>query len=406
MRVLFVAPYVPSRIRVRPFEWVRALARQGCRVHLVAVQPPEDQALDDRSVFDACEAADVFPLGRWQTLANAASALPTSLPIQAAYARQPAAEARIRALTASGGFDVVHVEHLRGALLVPSPGPVPTVYDGVDCITRLFEQTLRLAPGLAQRAMARLDVGRTRRFEASLSRRFDRMIASSEAEAQAFRALDPVADPGFVTALRNGVDLGAAPGPPADDGRTVLFAGKLSYHANEAAARRLAVDVMPRVWERHPEARLILAGKDPSPALQALAAPGRVEVTGYVKDMAATMATATVLAAPLVYAAGIQNKVLEAMARGVPVVTSASACAALEAVVGRDVVSADDDAEFAAAIAGLLEDRLRRDAVGAAGRRHVEQHHDWDALARALMDVYADAHRVAGQRRITPAEVQ
>jgi len=163
---------------------------------------------------------------------------------------------------------------------------------------------------------------------------------------------------------------------------------------------------MPRVWDRHPEARLVLAGKDPSPALQALAAPGRVEVTGYVTDMAATMASATVLAAPLVYAAGIQNKVLEAMARGVPVVTSASACAALEAVVGRDIVAADDDAAFAAAIVGLLEDRPRRDAVGAAGRRHVEQHHEWDALARALMDVYADAHRVAGQRRITPAEVQ
>ena len=126
MRVLFVAPYVPSRIRVRPFEWVRALARQGCRIHLVAVQPPEDQALDDRSVFEACEAADVFPLSRWRTLANAASALPSPVPIQAAYARQPAAEARIRALAASGGFDVVHVEHLRGALLVPSPCPVPT----------------------------------------------------------------------------------------------------------------------------------------------------------------------------------------------------------------------------------------------------------------------------------------
>ena len=80
------------------------------------------------------------------------------------------------------------------------------VYDGVDCITRLFEQTVRLAPGLAQRAIARLDVGRTRRFESTLSRRFDRVLASSEAEAHAFRALAPEVDPGFVTALRNGVD--------------------------------------------------------------------------------------------------------------------------------------------------------------------------------------------------------
>ncbi len=398
MRVLFVAPYVPSRIRVRPYEWVRALARQGCRVHLVAVQPPEDQALGDLSIGEVCEAFEIFPLSRAATLVNAAAALVSAVPIQAAYARHAAAERRIRELLAAGGADIVHVEHLRGALLVPSPCPVPAVYDGVDCITRLFEQTVRLAPGLAQRSMARLDVGRTRRFEGGLAERFDRVLASSEAEAREFRALAPSADPSFVRALRNGVELGARPGVAADDGRTVLFAGKMSYHANEAAALRLAVEVMPRVWQRHPEARLVLAGKDPSPALHALAAPGRIEVTGFVPDMAAVMATATVLAAPLVYAAGIQNKVLEAMARGVPVVTSGSACAALDAVVGRDVVAADADADYADAIVRLLEDRPGRQAMGAAGRRYVEQHHDWDVLARQLLTVYDEARARAASR--------
>ncbi len=398
MRVLFVAPYVPSRIRVRPYEWVRALARLGCQVHLVAVQPPEDQALADLSVGAACAAFEVFPLSRTQTLANAAAAMFSSVPIQAAYARHRGAERRIRALVDQGGFDVVHVEHLRGALLAPTPGRCATVYDGVDCITRLFEQTVQLAPGLAQRAVARLDLARTRRFESQLATRFDRVLASSEAEAQQFRALAPDADPSFVRGLRNGVDLGAPPGAPADDGHTVLFAGKMSYHANEAAALRLARNVMPRVWQRRPDVRLVLAGKDPSPALQALAAPGRVEVTGFVPDMAAVMAGATVLAAPLVYAAGIQNKVLEAMARAVPVVTSSSACAALDAVVGRDVIAVDDDGQFAEAVVRLLEDRQHRDAVGAAGRRYVEQHHDWADLAQSLMAVYVSAIEQAAKR--------
>jgi glycosyltransferase involved in cell wall biosynthesis len=399
MRVLFVAPYVPSRIRVRPYEWVRALVRQGVRVHLVAVQPPEDQALADLSVRDGCETFDVFPLSRIRTLVNGATALFNGVPIQAAYARHAAARRRIAELVGEGAIDVVHVEHLRGALLVPSPCPCPVVYDGVDCITRLFEQTVRLAPGLAQRTMARLDVARTRRFEGTLHERFDRVLASSEAEAREFRALAPAADPSFVLALRNGVDLGLPPGPPADDGRTVLFAGKMSYHANEAAARRLAADVMPRVWERRPDARLVLAGKDPSPALQALGAAGKVEVTGFVPDMAAVMEHATVLAAPLVYAAGIQNKVLEAMARGVPVVTSASACAALDAVLGRDIVAADDDEAFATAVVRMLDDRPHRNAVGAAGRRYVEAHHDWDALARELIGVYEDARGRRAARR-------
>jgi glycosyltransferase involved in cell wall biosynthesis len=391
MRVLFVAPYVPSRIRVRPYEWIRALARLGASVHLVAVQPPEDQALGDLSVKDACAALDVFPLSRARTVANAAGALLSGWPVQAAYARHREAERRIAALIGSGAFDVVHVEHLRGALLVPATSSIPVVYDGVDCITRLFEQTVRLAPGMAQRAMARLDLGRTRRFESALPVRFARVLAASEAEAREFRRLAPGADPSFVLALRNGVDLGEPPGPPADDGRTVLYAGKLSYHANEAAARRLALDVMPRVWQRRPDARLVLAGKDPSPTLRSVASPGRIEVTGFVPDMAAVMAQATVLAAPLVYAAGIQNKVLEAMARGVPVVTSPPACAALDAEVGRDILAADDDGAFAEAVVRLLGDRPHRNAIGAAGRRYVEAHHDWNVLADRLLTVYREA---------------
>ena len=176
--------------------------------------------------------------GRWSTPRRRC---PRRQPIQAAYARHPAAEARIRALAASGGFDVVHVEHLRGALLVPPPGPIPTVYDGVDCITRLFEQTLRLAPGLAQRAMARLDVARTRRFERQPVAAFrpdDRIVGGRSPRL-------PRPRPDGRSRLRHRAaqrrrPRRARPALPADDGRTVLFAGKLSYHANEAAARRLA----------------------------------------------------------------------------------------------------------------------------------------------------------------------
>jgi glycosyltransferase involved in cell wall biosynthesis len=83
----------------------------------------------------------------------------------------------------------------------------------------------------------------------------------------------------------------------------------------------------------------------------------------------------------------------------VPAITSSSACAALDAAVGRDVVAADDDAQFAAAVVELLEDRRRRDAVGAAGRRHVERHHDWNVLARELIGIYGEAQRAAEARR-------
>ena len=397
MRVLFVSPYVPSRIRVRPYEWIKALAGLGCHVHLVALRPPEDAQLGDGDIRDACGAFEVFPLSRVRTLTNAVRALVSAVPLQAAYSRHPAAEARIRALVAGEPFDVVHIEHLRGSLLVPFPSPRPTVYDAVDCITRLFEQTVRLAPGARQRALARLDLARTRRFESAAVTRFDRLVVSSEAEAEAFRSLAGAdAAAGRVHAIGNGVDSGPPPAAARDDGRTVLFAGKLSYHANEAAARRLIDAVMPRVWTRRPDARLIVAGLNPSRALQAMAVPGRIAVPGYVEDLRGLMQRATVLAAPLVYAAGIQNKVLEAMASGTPVITSPSACAALDATIGTDVVSAGTDDAFADRIVELLDDRSRRDAIGRAGRAAVVARHDWRDRARALVDVYGEAIAARG----------
>ncbi len=401
MRVLFVSPYVPSHIRIRPFAWIRALSNLGCRVHLVALRPPEDGGLSDAPVRACCDACEVFPLSAMQTAVNGLLALRSGVPIQAAYSRSRIAERRIRELAAGGDFDVVHVEHLRGALLPPNPCPAPTVYDAVDCITRLFEQAARLAPGIKQRALARLDLSRTRRFEACAPYRFDRVLVSSEGEARAFRDLAGPDAASRVRAIPNGVDTDAFSVSRDDDGRTVLFAGKMSYHANEAAALRLAGRIMPRVWAQRSDARLVIAGKDPSQAVLQLAnaRSGRIAVTGYVHDLRTVLSRATVLAAPLVYAAGIQNKVLEAMACGAPVITSPSACASLQATVGRDLVSADDDEEFASAIVQLLSNPARRAALGSAGRRYVVEHHRWPALAERLVALYEEAQRAFTERR-------
>jgi polysaccharide biosynthesis protein PslH len=395
MRILFVSPYVPSHIRIRPFNWIRALAGLGCRIHLIALRPPEDVGMSEEAVLPYCDRLEIFPLLRSQTAMNGLAAIRSGVPLQAAYSRLHAAEQRILALVSDGTFEVVHIEHLRAALLPPFPCPVPTVYDAVDCITRLFEQAARLAPGRRLRAIARLDLERTRRFEAALPFRFDRVAVSSESEALAFHELAGPDAATRVQAIPNGVDADAFSCSREDDGRTVLFAGKMSYHANEAAALRLATRIMPRVWAHRPEARLVIAGKDPSPALRRLAEarPDRLEVTGYVDDLRRFLSRAALVAAPLVYAAGIQNKVLEAMACAVPVIASPTACAALQAAVGRDLLSADGDDEFAARIVELLTCPEKRAAIGDAGRRYVMEHHRWPVMAERLVTLYGQAQR-------------
>ena len=390
MRVLFVSPYIPSPVRVRPYQWIRALARHGQRVRLVALQPPEDRWLAEPPVADCCEQVTVFPLSRFQTLRNAAAAVPRRLPLQAAYSLHPEAERYIAA--EARNCDVVHVEHLRGALLSRRVEDVPCVIDAVDSISSLFAQAAREAPSWRQRLLARADLARTRRFEAAVPARFERSLVSSNRDAEAFRQLAGGRSAGRVVSLPNGVDLDYFhPASSSPEPETILFTGKISYHANEAAVLQLAQRIMPLVWQHRPNAKLVIAGKDPSEAVRLLSRDRRITVTGFVDDLRPFFWSATVVVAPLVYGTGIQNKVLEAMACSVPVVASRAACEGIGAPRGQALLVGVDPREMAAHAVALLRDpRLRAD-LAACGRHYVELHHDWHQLGRRLIDVYEDA---------------
>jgi glycosyltransferase involved in cell wall biosynthesis len=400
MRVLFLSPYVPSRIRVRPYQWLRALSSLGHELHLVALQPPEDAWASTEDVARLCATVTLFPLSRARTVANALRAVFTSSPLQVAYSRLPAAERAVADLARRHHVDVVHIEHMRGAVMASGVSALPRVFDAVDSISKLFESAVVEAPSRGQRLTARLDLARTRAFEGSVTTSFERVVVTSALDADVFAGLG--ADRTRIAAIANGVDTEyfanawQPVSPPC-----VVFSGKMSYHANEAAARRLVERIMPRVWQQRPDVEVVLAGKDPPSGLQALASDRRVSVTGYVEDLRPWLCHASVAVSPLVYGAGIQNKVLEAMSSGVPTVASPQAVSALTADVGRDVLVADSDAAFADAITSVLDDRALASALGSRARAYVERCHDWRTQAGRLVDVYGSAvaaHRGGGPR--------
>ncbi len=391
IRVLFVAPYLPSLVRVRPYQWIRSLNRLGHRVHVVALRPPEDRWAAVEDLRSICDDVEVFDLGRLHTVANAARGVLTGWPLQAAYSMHRAAAARVKALAASGRFDVVHIEHLRGVVLACGVGAIPVVYDAVDSITALFEQAATQAPGRSQRIMARLDLARSRRFEAAVPFKFARTLVTSPGEADAFVRLSGERARPRLSVLPNGVDLDYfRPVPSAPEGAPrILLSGKMSYHANEAAALWLVTAIMPRVWQQRPDATVVLAGKDPGPAVQALAS-SRVRVTGFLKDLRDELRQATLAVAPLRYGAGIQNKVLEAMACGLPVVTTAAVARALEPSSQPCIAVADSTGSIADAIVRILGSSALATAMGRQAREYVERHHDWTAQSQRLVEIYQE----------------
>ena len=411
MRILFIVPYTPNPIRVRSYEFVRAMLRRGHAVTLATLwtSPSEQDDLNRLAQLGAHVLAESMP--PWRSALNSLAALPVSTPLQAVYSWQPALLRAVLALAQEQQFDAIHVEHLRGSryglelLASRQSGAVdaPIVWDSVDCISHLFAQAAAQSRSTKGKLMTQFELPRTQRYEAKLVRAFDRTVVTSAIDRAAL--LELAGRNGAeeaVAVVPNGVDLEhfAYHGPEQRHANRIVFSGKMSYHANVTAALHLTNDIMPLVWAQRPEAELWLVGKDPAPELRALAekprgsdnrdgAAGRIVVTGEVPAMQDYIQSAALAVAPLLYGAGIQNKVLEAMACGTPVVASPQASQSLAARPRQDYLLASDPAEFAAAILGLLGSPELRGEVGRAGRRFVEANHSWDSAVAHLERIYA-----------------
>lgn len=397
MRILFIAPYAPGHVRVRSFHLLRQLLRRGHRVTLACPAWRGDGQSRVGELEEAGARVIRAPISRPRSWVNCLAALTRRQPMQARHAWSPALARRLRAELARSPPDVVHVEHLRATRYAlrlegdEESGRYARVWDSVDCISSLLDQAARHSHSPLWRLAARLELRHTRRYEAEVARAFDRVLVVSEPD---LRALADAADPSRFAVLPNGVDTEAfAYHDPGDRRPEVVFSGALSYHANDTAVLHLIEAIMPRVWAQRPEVRVVVVGPSPSRDLRrhAAHAPQRLRLTGWVPSVREPLTAAAVAAVPMRYGAGIQNKVLEAMACGTPVVTDPRSGEAIGARAGEELLTAGDDEAFAGAILELLADPALRRRLGEAGRRRVETHFSWEAAAGALERHYEDA---------------
>lgn len=399
MRILFLVPYAPTSIRTRPYNLLHSLARIGCDLTLATCW--EDH--EEQDAMDAFKASEIKviarPLSKFRRSWNLALSLFDERPMQSHYSWQPRLFQGVVQELLQEPYDILHIEHLRGAIFglqlrswMRQAGiHLPLVWDSVDCISHLFEQAAQSGRNAFGRIITRLELGRTRKYEAALSQQFDRILFTSEVDAQAYRSLDGFSTSQPITVLPNGVDLEYfTPGLAPRDENTVIFSGKLSYHANVAAAMHLVQDIMPLVWERRPQSVVLLAGKDPDPALRRLCKrEPRLQITGSVADLRPYLRSACLSVAPILYGAGIQNKVLEAMASGTPVIAYPIAVSGLQGITpGKEFLLAHSPPEFAEAILSLFDHKNQCQYLSENALRFVQSQYSWERTARTLETVY------------------
>ena len=411
MNILFVVPYVPTPIRVRPYNLIRYLSQLGHRITLLTIWTDEDEyeAIKQLELF--CEKVKAINLPTWRSFYNCLLALPTKQPLQSVYCWDESLADEILELSSPidspGTVDIVHVEHLRGARygvnlksrISDRRSSLPVIWDSVDSISFLFRQAMAQSKSMLSRMITRFDLSRTEHYEGWLLNKFDQVLVTSENDKRALLSLNQANgdDPG-ISVLPNGVDLDYFSPQLREerDPQKIVLSGKMSYHANITMSLDFIQKIMPRVWEMHPAVEVWIVGKDPPPNLLALNHNPNVKVTGTVADIRPYLQKAALSASPISYGAGIQNKVLEAMACGTPVVASQQAISALDVNPGEELLVANDPGTFAEKVISLLDDPERRKEIGIAGRRFVEKNHDWTVVASQLSDVYRYAIENSG----------
>ncbi|MBM4014783.1 MAG: glycosyltransferase [Planctomycetes bacterium] len=405
MRLLYLAHRVPDRPtkgdKIRAFHQLRALAARH-EVHLFALSDEAD--IDPAPAWaDEVASATVVPLGRWGARWRTGRALLAGGALTAAHFAAPELRARLAAAARDRPFDAAVV--YSGAVDPLLEGRRPRVLDLVDVDSEKFRLYAERGTVTGPRRIAcRIEARRLAALERHAVADADLTLVCTEDEAASLRA---IAQPRRLEVVRNGVDLAAFPFGPAvaRAPAELLFVGALDYQANVDAASALVLDLLPRVQARCPQAKAVLVGRAPTAAVRALAERPGVELAADVESVVPFLQRATLAVLPFRIARGIQNKALEALAAGLPLVATTESAKGLDGVAGRDFVVADGFAALAQAVVELLQSPAKRAALADAGRRLVERSAGWDAiLARfvALVEEVAARGPAAAGIEATP----
>jgi polysaccharide biosynthesis protein PslH len=383
MRILVCsleAPLPPANgLRSQVLALVRELRKEH-RVRVLAYRLPDQ--VSPPSIGDMRLVQQQSSPVRW---ADVIAGLPPGAAQDAIRLRKPLREEL-------GGFDpdVLHVTSGRLAGLGQLRrvlGDTPAVLAALDAWHLNVEAAAEVAPG-TERALRRIESKLVKRFERMAYKRFDRVIVVSEEDRRALLELRSNLP---IEVIPNGVDAVAFDwdGSPRDR-NLILFTGVMGYAPNVTAAEYLARRILPRVQQANPLARLALVGRNPAARVQALSRLPGVDVVGEVPDMRPWLSRAGVFACPMLTGTGIKNKLLEAMANGLPCVVTPRALQGVSAHLGVEVLGGSLDEDFAKEVSRLMQDAGFADRVGRAGREYVRDRHAWASVAEQYVRVYRE----------------
>jgi sugar transferase (PEP-CTERM/EpsH1 system associated) len=398
MRILCLTsrlPYPPNRgDRLRAFHFIERLSQEHelSLLSFIADEAEREHLLPLESL---CTDVRVVPMSPRRSATSVAFNIWRREPLQALYYRHRAMSTLVDELATTGGFHAAYVHLFRMAPYVASHPQLYRIVDLTDIISNEIDLSLPYR-GLVPRTIYQMEKPRIVRYEKWVARTFEETWLISEADRKALASACPQAN---VRVVPNGVELEHffCTGQPCEP-NSLVFVGHLRVFHNIDAAIHLVRDVLPLVRREIPNCTLQIVGAYPDPQVRRLGDDPAVTVTGFVPNLNEHLNRSAVFVAPLRFAAGVQNKVLEAMAAERPVVTTSLVNGGLGGRPDHEIFVADDAETMARQIITLLRDEQLREQIGKAARQFVQQRYRWDRVVERMRVI--ESRLIGGSKRV------
>jgi polysaccharide biosynthesis protein PslH len=400
MRVLVVChrfPFPPSRGgKIRPFNIVRHLSEQGHEVTVASLARTHDEAAAGAGIAPHVRDFWVSTVGTLMPTARMVARLPTPGPSSMGYFYSAELAARIRSALDARSFDFILTHCSSVAQYVESRDELPKLLDYGDMDSQKWLEYANHRPWPISWGYW-LEGRKMENAERQLASRFDFLTCTTRAELDTLRQMTGEANSDW---FPNGVDAQKYVPATSYDRDVICFVGRMDYYPNQQAVLTFCSTVWPKLHAALPRLKFVVVGAAPPKHIRALGSLPNVTVTGTVDDVRPIVTRAALTIAPLEIARGTQNKILESMAMGVPVVCSGIASRGVDVVAGEHLLTADTSDEYSAAILRLLESPAERERFAQAGRARVLSHHSWSSSMRQLDGLIDRCRRAFDERRL------
>lgn len=392
MKILFLAHLFPLPLesggKIKSYHTLKALASRH-DVHLLAFTRGDDDPEHLSQLQDICSGITLVPLrhGRmqqaWRLLSGAVSG--STFIISRDFRTQMQRE--YYSLLTSFQPDVVHIDHLQMAQFVDFRAAHRSILDNHNVEHEIIRRISQTSASRAMRTCAHFEWSKLRRYELDICRQCDLVLAVSATDAATLHALDPN--------LRNiipvpiGVDTEYfQPVERDEQSKKLLSIGTMYWPPNVDSMLYFVHDIFPLIREREPLCTLTIAGQKPEARIRALAADPGVKVTGYVEDERVIARQCGAFIVPLRSGSGVRVKILNAMAMGLPIISTSVGAEGLNVCPGKHLLIADDPASFAQAVLSIINNPVFASELGRNARNLACSECSWEKTGELLLTLY------------------